>query len=61
MCVWRRGGISPFTVGWTLGMLTGCSANLVRVRSRAETGKAAKGGDRGGFPVVGERGWGVKV
>lgn len=41
--VWRGGGlagISPFMLGWTLGMLTGYSANLVRARSHADTGKA---------------------
>lgn len=30
-------GISPFTLGWTLGMLIGYSANLVRAGSHAET------------------------
>lgn len=37
-------GISPFTLGWTLGMLTGYSANLVRAGSHAETGRAGRNG-----------------
>lgn len=44
--VWRGGlaGISPFMLGWTLGMLTGYSANLVRAGSHADAGKAGLDG-----------------
>lgn len=37
-------GISPFMLGWTLGMLTGYSANLVRAGSHADTGKVGLDG-----------------
>lgn len=42
-CAWG-GGISPFTLSWTLSMLTGYSANLVRGGSHAETGRVGKDG-----------------
>lgn len=35
----RGGGSSLFTLGCTLGMLTGYNANPVRSRSHAETGQ----------------------
>lgn len=50
-------GISPFMLGWTLGMLTGYSANLVRSGSRVETERAGQGGDAGG--VWWSDGWGL--
>lgn len=52
MCVWGV-GISPFMLGWTLGMLTGYSANLVRSGSHVETERAGQDGDTGGV----WRGW----
>ena len=57
--MFRGAGISPFMLGWTLSMLTGYSANLVRGGSHAETGRVGKdgrgGGERGGM----KSGWGV--
>lgn len=50
-------GISPFMLGWTLGMLTGYSANLVRSGSHVETERAGQGGDAGG--VWWSDGWGL--
>lgn len=37
------GGISPFTLCWTLGMLRGYSVNLVSAGSHAETGRSREG------------------
>lgn len=37
--MWRGAGISPFMLGWSLGLLTGRSANLVRAGSHADTGR----------------------
>lgn len=52
---WGAAGISPFTLGWTPGMLTGYSDNLVRALSHAETGRAGQNG-RVGMEKV--SGWG---
>lgn len=60
----RMGGgakMSPFTLCWTSGMLTGYSANLVRAGSHAETGRGwgryrmcvCMGGAGGGCPMAG--------
>lgn len=41
--MWQGAGISPFMLGWTLGLLTVRSANLVRAGSHADTGRRGTG------------------
>lgn len=60
--MWRGAGISPFMLGWTLGLLTVRSANLVRAGSHADTGRVGTGKFWGvGDDMSGSRGPGGKL